>query len=146
MATLFNNHPYISSSISKKSFYGGFVAKALHCINMCHMCINETFNSYMYMILNSVIGSIQHYYNIMFVIIVCLLCIHNVVGVKHDVSSVLYQHYNMKWWCILCILIMYHRKNSIEIWDESVPYYWLFVSPFSLCLGPLRKTLFSSLL
>ena len=53
---------------------------------MCHiMCVNETINSYM--ILNNVIGSFHHYHNILFVI-VRLLCIHNVVSVKHDVSSV----------------------------------------------------------
>ena len=40
---------------------------------------------------NNVIGSIHYYLNILF-LIVCLLCIQNVVGAKHDVPSVLYQH------------------------------------------------------
>ena len=102
-----------------------YAAKALHCVNMCHMCVNETFNSYM--ILNNLIGSIHHYHNILFVI-VCLLCIHNVVGVKHDVSSVLYQHYNMKWWYILCMG-----------WKCAVLLTILF--SVSLRFGPLRKTL-----
>ena len=100
-----------------------------------------------YMILNNVIGSIHHYHNILFVI-VCLLCIHNVVhGVKHDVSSVLYQHCQYE---VMIHLVytnnMYHRKNSIEIWDENV----LYLADCSfLCFtmfGTTKKTLFSSLL
>ena len=53
---------------------------AFHCISMCHMCINETFNSDM--ILNNVIGSIHHYHNILFVI-VCQSSIHNVFCVPY---------------------------------------------------------------
>ena len=74
------------------------------------------------MILNNVIGSIHHYHNILFVI-VRLLCIHNVVDAKHDVSSELYQHCQYEVMIHLVYTIMYHRKNSIEIQDENVPYY-----------------------
>ena len=47
---------------------------------MCHMCINETFNSYM--VLNNVIGSIHHYHNIQCVI-VCQSSLYNVFCVPY---------------------------------------------------------------
>ena len=57
---------------------------------MSHVC-NLKMLIVIIIILNKVIESIHYYHNILFVI-VCLLRIHNIVGVKHDVSSVLYQH------------------------------------------------------